>query len=601
MRKGAPRQAKCVVGEYPSRNSPANIYGPDLSVGTKELVEGYNTYLITSITEIRNSIEHIEEEEELRIDSKIDQRECELTQFKMVTESELGKILIKMKNKSDTDGNISSITMKLAFKCIGDYLIRIYNNLLMQGLCPDEWKVSTIVPIPKVKIVNKYEDLRPINMLPEYEKILERVVKQQVVWYLENNSIITDCQYGFREQKSCELAIQNAVCSWKQDISIGKKIGVIFIDLKRAFETIDRVRLVQKMEKYGIKGTVKTWFERYLSNRRQKVKCGKHMSEEIGVECGVPQGSVLGPLLFLIYINDILQVRLDGCHMKLFADDLIVYSSSDSVGNIKTILKKQMRLVEKWLNVNKLKLNIKKTKFLLLHGKRNTAHLKNETSVQNVESMIEVSGVPIEEVNEMKYLGVVLDRTMSLKEHVNYIVKKVGKKIGYLKRVGKYLTAYTRATVYRTIVSPHYEYCCTLLLNVSATDQAKLQRTQNRAMRIILECSRFTSVKEMLDSLCFLSIKERVYYNVCVLIHKIKEGKLCNGLYARVVNVCDVHTYGTRQQGCVYIASRRTREGQKDLMYDGLKAYNGLPQYVKGETNLKSFKREVANYVKEKV
>jgi len=164
------------------------------------------------------------------------------------------------------------------------------------------------------------EEFRPINKLPIYEKILEIIVHSQLVNYLENNNLLEEFQSGFRARHSCKTALQWVISSWKKNINEGKIVGIIFLDLERAFELVDRNILIEKLEWYGIKGVVSSWFKSYLENRTQRVKFSGMSSDFIIVK-GVPQGSLLGLLLFLIYINHLVKVISDKCEIRLFADD----------------------------------------------------------------------------------------------------------------------------------------------------------------------------------------------------------------------------------------------------------------------------------------
>ncbi|KMQ86033.1 rna-directed dna polymerase from mobile element jockey-like protein [Lasius niger] len=187
-----------------------------------------------------------------------------------------------------------------------------------------------VIPIPKIKKPIKASDYRPINVLPVYEKVLELVVKERLEKYLEENEVLTEHQSGFRKSYSCETAIQGTIDEWKVEIAGRKMVGVIFMDLKRAFETVDRKRLLGKLYQIGIRGKMLDWLRSYLHNRTQKVRFYNLYSKLMAINHGVPQGSVLGPLLFILYINDIIEVCPKGSNVKLFADDTMIYVSGES-------------------------------------------------------------------------------------------------------------------------------------------------------------------------------------------------------------------------------------------------------------------------------
>ncbi|KMQ86893.1 rna-directed dna polymerase from mobile element jockey-like protein [Lasius niger] len=257
--------------------------------------------------------------------------------FSIIDSNKLEQIVMRLPNKKGTDEGITSNILKIALGVVKKEYVELINNSLNGGLCLDGWKTSTIIPIPKIAKPKKASEYRPINILPIYEKVLELVIKVQLENYLEKNNVLTDHQSGFRSNHSCETAIQMVIDDWKLLVSKGKMIGVVFMDLKRAFETVDRDRLVEKLYQYGIRGVALEWLRSYLSNRKQQVKFQNKYSKSIATKYGVPQGSVLGPLLFIVYINDIVKACTNECNIKMFADDTLLYVV------VNGILPKQLR------------------------------------------------------------------------------------------------------------------------------------------------------------------------------------------------------------------------------------------------------------------
>lgn len=457
------------------------------------------------------------------------------------------------------------------------------------GQCPNGWKTSTIVPIPKVSKPKKASDYRPINILPIYEKVLELVVKKQVEMYLESNKIVTEHQSGFRKQHSCETAIQVVVDEWKLAVSEGNMVGVVFMDLKRAFETVDRERLLGKLYQYGIRGEVLEWFKSYLEGRTQKVKINNKESKLVTTEYGVPQGSVLGPLLFVVYINDIVKMCPEGCNIKMFADDTLVYVNGESCEELERKLNAVFAIVEEWMNVNKLKLNANKTKYMIVRSVRK--ELRGDVVLRCLD------GTVIERVERMKYLGVIIDSKLRFEEHCDYMLKKIGKKTSFLNRIGNYMSAYTRCTIYKSIIAPHFEYCATLLIGMGETQLTKLQVAQNRAMRVVLQCKRHTNVESMLHALQFMSVRQRLYYNVCIFIFKIARGMLPEYLIGKIDIVGDTTGRQTRQSENIVVQFRRTKSAQKSVFYEGINAYNSLPRELRHCDRVDVFKRMLRDHV----
>lgn len=552
----------------------------------------FNMYYIESINSIINSIQQDTPDSPNRrrilIGGGILNERC-MENFRRIQIEELEKIVMDLPNKKGTDEGITSEILKTTFSAIKNEFVDLINRSLEEGICPESWKTSTIIPIPKVGKPKKASHYRPINMLPLYEKVLELVVKNQIEKYLEENSIITEHQSGFRKKYSCETAVQTVLDEWKLNISEGRMVGVIFMDLKRAFETVDRKLLVEKLYQYGIRGKVLEWIRSYLSDRKQKVRFNKDWSESILTKYGVPQGSVLGPLLFIVYINDIVNVCPEESTIKMFADDTLIYVTGESSAEIENKINISLEIVEKWMNRNKLKMNAEKTKYMIIRSVRK--ELKGNIVLKCMD------GTELQRVQMMKYLGIMIDDKLRFKDHCEYMLKKIGKKTSFLNRIGQYVSIYTRCVIYKTIIAPHFEYCATLLMDMGQTEVNKLQIAQNRAMRVILQCSRYTKVEDMLRAVQFMSVKQRLHYNVCVFIFKAAKNLLPKAFRNRLQVVGTQSGRVTRQAGDIAIQFRQRTSAQRNVFYEGIKMYNALPDVVKGCEKLEQFKRMLKEYV----
>lgn len=551
----------------------------------EEIAENFNNYFIDSVIEIHGSIVTIAEEVNL---NNIDyNKNSSVFTFQKVEISKLYEVISQMKNKSSTDGITINI-IKDALPVIGDVLLQVINESFQNGVFPTIWKTATIIPIPKIAGTKKCSEYRPINMLPAFEKILEQIAKEQLQNYLETEKLLIEEQSGFRKNHSCETALNFILAQWKEDMENNKKIVAVFLDLKRAFETIDRKILLEKLEKYGITGTAKNWFADYLDNRQQITTFSGVESNPKRNDLGVPQGSILGPLLFILYVNDI-KKTLKSCNLNLFADDTLITISDQDVVNAIGKINNDLEHVSMWLKTNKLKLNTSKTKAMLI---------SNKPVVEVVPSVM-IDGIHLDYVAEIKYLGIIIDNKLHFKKHIDFVVRKTAKKIGFFGRISNKLNIWSKILVYKCIIAPYFEYCATVLFLATDSDLQKMQKLQNRAMRIILHCNKRTRIADMLEALQWLNIKQRIYFNVLLFIYKLLNNKLPLYMCRSVFYNRDVHSYGTRKIDHFRLPNFTKTSTQNNLYYKGLKLYNELPNEIKDAKNIRQFKKFCSQHVKQ--
>lgn len=563
------------------------VFNGECLENSNDIANVLNCYFVQSIIQINDSIETIELVDESETTNSI--ATFELTSIEL---EDIMNITKSFKNKYGGKNLLSEGVIKDSMVYIAHLYKDIINESFDSGIVPSCWKISTIIPVAKVKNTMKPDELRPINTLPIDEKIMETVVKKQLVNYLDNHNIIIPEQSGFRKSHSCETALNMVIAEWKEAVADKKVVVSCFLDLKRAFETIDRNELLKIMDKIGIKGKALEWFRSYLSNRKQRTVIGDAVSSVVDVNIGLPQGSVLAPILFIIYINDI-KTCLRNCKISLFADDALVSISDKNVDCAVLKIQEDLNNLYKWLCSRKLKLNIDKTKYMIFHKNHNVV---NHNTLSH--SSLKIKTNAIERVDQMKYLGVIIDEKLSFGEHMNHLEKKIAQKIGFMYRTCKHISQHHKILVYRSIIEPHFIYCPTILLLTNDTLINKLQIQQNKAMRLILKCSYRTSKSIMLPMLNWLSIKQLICYYTLKFIHYITQGMLPNYLSDRMRYNHEIHSYGTRSSRNLRLPKVRTEFAKKTLEYVGYKMYNELPTEIKDCENIVKFKEKLFLYCK---
>lgn len=444
------------------------------------------------------------------------------------------------------------------------------------GIVPKCFKISTVCPAKKVNKPKSADDYRPINMLTTLDKLLESIIKDQLVDFIETKLLLNRWQSGYRKQHSCETALNLVIANWKEQI-------------KRAFETVDRAIMIEKLRGFGIRGASLKWFESFLQDRTQCTTVNGYTSTKIGNDIGLPQGSILSAILFIIYINDMPDV-LENVSINLFADDTLLYIYGENLSQMAAEMNRNFQKLNDWLAVNKLKLNVTKTKWMAINN-------RNET-LDDVS--LHMEGVDLENVNSMKYLGVIIDNKLNMKDHVKYIGKKVARKIYLFGRLSKFFTFATKVNVYKTIIQPHFDYCATVLMCANNEDVEKLQKLQNKALRIILKCKRRTSVMEMFHRLNIWKIKtiqQSILIITLKLVFKLRNNMTPEYLSSRSKLNNQVHSRELRNANDFRLPKYTKSRSQKMVLYNGLKWFNNLPDHIKNEKDWTAFKRKICEFL----
>ena len=315
-------------------------------------------------------------------------------------------------NKSTGPDGLHPAVIKSVAQHISPILVHIFNNSMLTGIIPKALKVAQITPIYKADDPMEFINYRPISILPVLSKILEKVVLKRLLDFLNKHDILNSSQFGFRKHHSTTLALIDLIDNISNSLDNKDYTIGVFLDLSKAFDTINHEILLNKLSYYSIRGRQLTWFSNYLSNRQQYVNFNGTSSQRNIIKCGVPQGSILGPILFLLYINDILNSS-SFFKFILFADDTNIICSDKSLTTLLHNVNVEMNKVSLWLKANKLTLNTMKTKFMLFVPKNKRV---NTDTVK-----LYIDGSEIEQTKIQKFLGVIINSQLDWKHHINYI------------------------------------------------------------------------------------------------------------------------------------------------------------------------------------
>ena len=385
-------------------------------------------------------------------------------EFELTTDEEILAIIKTLDPK--TSRGYDNISPKMLIQMAGmlhSVLRLIINKSLMTGIFPDKLKIAIVSPIYKGKESDPHEfcNYRPISLLPTISKVFERVVHKQLYEYMNQNNFLNNSQYGFRPKHATEYAAMEFVDKTMSEIENGKIPLSIFLDLSKAFDTLDHTILLNKLHHYGIRGVYLKWFSSYLNDRIQHVTYNGKKSHSQKITTGVPQGSVLGPLLFLIYINDISEASKH-FHAIMFADDTSLLStlqtfftfkpkSNDDITTLGRRISYELSLINDWLQINKLSLNVDKTKYMIFHNVQKNVSLYEQLT-------LEFNGEKIKRTKTFNFLGIVVNEQLTWNSHITHLSSKINPVVGLLHRLKYQLPTNILKMIYNSLILSRLHY-----------------------------------------------------------------------------------------------------------------------------------------------
>lgn len=382
--------------------------------------------------------------------------------------------------------DIPSNVIKRYAKQLSEPIAHICNRCLYTGEFPNSLKKSLIHPIHKSGSRDCVNNYRPISILPTLSKILEKVINKQLIKYLESNKLLSDNQYGFRRGRSTYDAVNQLTDKIVNKLEERKKVITIFLDLAKAFDTVSAPLLLNKLEHLGIRGTQLKLFHSYLNGRVQRVVVDKWISDDCAVNIGVPQGSVLGPTLFLIFINDLCKISLSNGRIYTFADDTALLFYGNTWEEVYNYAQMGFTKVTNWLYNNLLTLNTEKTKYITFSPAN--SHQTNITSLNITHhscnhTHASCSCPNIQKVDSIKYLGIIIDKNLNFNAHIELLAKRIRKLIYIFKNLRHVADAKVIKSVYFALCQSVLTYCITAWGGSHKTSMIKVERAQRAILK----------------------------------------------------------------------------------------------------------------------
>ena len=494
-----------------------------------------------------------------------------------ITEFEVLKTVKNFKKKKSNDPH--GLSMEILMQVIPNIvkpLTYICNKSFLEGCFPDSMKISRIVPIFKAGDKSSLNNYRPISILPQFSKLLEKLFENRLLSFVEKNNVLNDNQYGFRQNRSTTIALFDL--SQKVSTFLDNKLSAlgIFVDLRKAFDTIDHGILLKKVEYIGVRGIALKWVASYLNNRKQYVCFLNENSSYADVVCGVPQGSILGPLLFILYINDICNIS-NYFGFTLFADDTTIVSAHHNIDILFSQANIELTKLFNWLCLNKLSLNIDKTSYILFSNKQD-----------DPKNTINIDSINIKRVFSNKFLGVTIDHKFSWKTQIADVCKKVSRCTGILNKVKSILSTKILNSLYSSLVEPHFTYCVEVWGNTYRTYLQSLYKKQKRAIRIVCKSSYLCHSAELFRKLEVLPLLHLVKYKTAIFMYKVFYNLVPANILSHFTHISNV--YSTRQHENLYVHYARTKHKQMCVEHMGVNIWNSIEIETRNCKDLKLFK-----------
>lgn len=483
-------------------------------------------------------------------------------------------------SKSPGPDNIHPRMLKELANELSRPLEIVFSQSIMEGKLPEDWKKADITAIHKKGDKHNAENYRPISLTSVCCKIAERIIRDKMEIYLESNNLLSKKQFGFMKGKSTILQLLRVLDDWTEAMDARLPVDVIYTDFQKAFDSVPHGGLLQKLTSIGINGKLHSWIQSFLTNRKQRVKIKGIVSDWVDVLSGVPQGSVLGPLLFIIYINDIVEEL--NCNCYLYADDMKMYKILKSEDDC-CCLQKNLNNVVKWSDKWKIRLNIAKCKVLRLNG---------NTKLDTPLYTITVNGLTkaLEITEEEKDLGVKIDSHLSFENHFADVINKANKIVGILKRNFKDLNYSSFSALYKALVRSHLEYGQSVWSPYKLKHIDALEAVQRRATKIIPSLRRLSYAERLrklsLPTLAYRRLRGDMI-ELFKMVHGINKTEACPKLEFSTFIKTRGHSYKLFKRPCV------SNIRKNFFTYRVVDSWNSLPNEVVTAPSINSFKNRL--------
>lgn len=496
------------------------------------------------------------------------------------------------KNKGSGHDGITTKMLLIRKSFISLILTRIFNSIVETSSYPDVLKVHKVIPIPKNHGAHNINMYRPISLLSTISKVFEKMMYNQMSDYIENNNLIFCRQYGFRKGSGTEAAVVSLVNDICDGLDKGfNGVAAVFFDLSKAFDLVDHAILTKKLEFFGFQDSTITLLKSYLNNRKQYVQIGNSKSSLKPVECGVPQGSILGPLLFKMYINDIQNISFKG-KLLMFADDICILYNYKHPLVLRTEIEYDASMLFEYARLNKLSMNAEKTQFV---------RFRPYILKRDAEMAVYIDGKLVFETLSVKYLGVNLSYNLSWDNHIEMLKTKISRATGILRKFKSKLSVETKLQLYYALIHSYFVYVPIAYGYKNSVALKSLQSAQNKALKVVYNLPSYYPTVQLFKTYAVGVLPVKAIYKQNLLMFIFKSSKGLGNTFIQFNQHFDLSHRSTRQQRNLKSARCRLELTKQRIEYAGPHEYNALPQTLKDIATISAFKRNVKSYLLERL
>ena len=575
-----------VLGEQKKLNpTPCFFWEGDTKIsGDKKIAEGFSKFFSEIGDSLAKKIPNSKNNFKSYMGNKVDENFV----FKSITPADLLEAAKTLKPKCSFGADfISSKLLKNALPTLVKPICHLFNLSIHTGYIPPEFKIARVIPIYKSDSRHSYNNYRPISLLSSLSKLLEKIVAKQMMGYITKNNILYDFQFGFRRGHNTTQPVLHFLDKIQTALNndTPEYTASVFLDLKKAFDTANHSILLKKMEHYGFRGLALDWFSNYLADRKIFVSINGKDSSPKSMDVGVPQGSVLGPLLFLLLIND-LPFATPALKVLLFADDTTFQLSGKNLDELFTCLNEELSRASEWFICNKLTLNISKTKYMIFRSKN--MPLNNSIPLKIGNETLERYG---EDCNSksFKFVGIQLDEFLTWKHHISVIRKKIACANFKINQCKNFISTKPRLMLYNSMVKPHLEFGNVIWGGASEKELGCLVVLQKKCIRNICNERKFAHTTKLFHRLNVLKLKDLFELNCSIFMYKQFYG---------------LHGTGTFENIFPKLLSNRSKQFSVKLLKRSLKKlptyylvqiWNDIEIDIKNKQSVTSFKNILIN------